>query len=82
MSHVSQSMKSHKRRPDPAQPNNARRHHDSRKGRGAHELWQRRHAEFTAKARTAAANGDNVDAENFYQHAEHYLRMLQGNAAS
>ena len=52
-----------------------------RNGNGSREAWQRKHAEFTAKARTAAANGNDVDAENFYQHAEHYLRMMQGSAA-
>jgi hypothetical protein len=26
-------------------------------------------------------NGDIVEAENFYQHAEHYFRMMRGRAA-
>lgn len=27
-------------------------------------------------AREAIANGQRVDAENFYQHAEHYIKMI------
>lgn len=52
-----------------------------RNGKAAQQVWQRKHAEFTARARTAAANGNDVDAENFYQHAEHYLRMMHGSTA-
>ncbi len=28
-------------------------------------------------AREAASSGDLIQAENFYQHAEHYLRKMQ-----
>ena len=28
-------------------------------------------------ARTAASTGDAVEIENFYQHAEHYLRLVR-----
>ena len=51
---------------------------DTKNGRN---LWQKRHAEFTALGRAASANGNDIDAENFYQHAEHYLRLMQGTAA-
>jgi hypothetical protein len=27
-------------------------------------------------ARAAALNGDRIEAENLYQHAEHYLRQM------
>jgi hypothetical protein len=30
-------------------------------------------------AREAASRGDTIEAENFYQHAEHYFRMMRGN---
>ena len=47
----------------------------------ARVLWQRKHEHFTALAKTAATGGHAVDAENYYQHAEHYFRMIQGTAA-
>jgi hypothetical protein len=28
-------------------------------------------------ARDAASRGDTIEAENFYQHAEHYFRVLR-----
>ena len=31
----------------------------------------------TARARDSAAKGDIIEAENHYQHAEHYLRQMQ-----
>jgi hypothetical protein len=43
--------------------------------------WQRRHEHFTSLARTASVSGNAVDAENYFQHAEHYFRMMQGTAA-
>lgn len=30
---------------------------------------------YLTLARAAAAHGDTVESENFYQHAEHYLRL-------
>jgi hypothetical protein len=30
-------------------------------------------------AREAAASGDRIAAENFYQHAEHYFRVMNAN---
>ena len=43
--------------------------------------WQRKHAHFTSLAQSATTGGYAVDAQNYYQHAEHYFRMLQGTAA-
>jgi hypothetical protein len=37
----------------------------------AHQIFER----YIALAREAAIGGDRVAAENFYQHAEHYLRV-------
>ena len=31
---------------------------------------------FTALARTALSDGDAIEAENYYQHAEHYFRLM------
>lgn len=36
---------------------------------------------YTALARAAATTGDVVDAENYYQHAEHYYRLMNQKAA-
>jgi Domain of unknown function (DUF4167) len=32
---------------------------------------------YIAMAREAASRGDIVEAENFYQHAEHYFRVMR-----
>ena len=37
---------------------------------------------FTALARAAAAAGNAIDAENYYQHAEHYYRVMAEKTAS
>lgn len=36
---------------------------------------------YTALALTAAASGDAVQSEYYYQHAEHYLRVMKKEAA-
>jgi hypothetical protein len=42
----------------------------------------RRHYEhYMARAREASLKGDSVEAENCYQHAEHYLRVMRANGA-
>ena len=43
----------------------------------AHRNYER----YLALARNAALNGDIVEAENFYQHAEHYFRVMRERAA-
>lgn len=35
---------------------------------------------YLALARDATAAGDRIAAENFYQHAEHYFRMINANS--
>lgn len=39
---------------------------------------QRNYDRYLALAREAALMGDAVETENWYQHAEHYFRMLRG----
>jgi hypothetical protein len=39
----------------------------------AHRAYER----YLALAREASLAGDPVEAENFYQHAEHYFRMMR-----
>ena len=36
---------------------------------------------YLAMARDATASGDRIAAENYFQHAEHYYRILSANAA-
>ncbi len=38
----------------------------------AHQVMER----YLAMARDASSQGDRVSAENYYQHAEHYFRLL------
>jgi uncharacterized protein DUF4167 len=39
---------------------------------------QRNYERYLALAREASLNGDAVEAENCYQHAEHYFRVMRG----
>ena len=50
----------------------------------AYQVFER----YVALAREASSSGDRIAAENFYQHAEHYFRVMnadgqgQGNSVS
>ena len=39
-----------------------------------------RYGRYLALARDAALNGDGIATENYYQHAEHYLRQMRERA--
>ena len=41
----------------------------------AYQVFER----YVALAREAAASGDPIAAENLYQHAEHYFRVMNAN---
>jgi hypothetical protein len=41
---------------------------------------QRNYERYLALAREATLHGDTVEAENFYQHAEHYFRLMRERA--
>jgi hypothetical protein len=41
----------------------------------------RNYERYLALAREAATTGDAVQAENWYQHAEHYFRMVKERTA-
>jgi hypothetical protein len=41
----------------------------------AYQVFER----YVALAREAVSSGDRIAAENFYQHAEHYFRVLNAN---
>ena len=38
---------------------------------------QRNYERYLALAREAALSGDKVEMENYYQHAEHYFRVMK-----
>lgn len=44
----------------------------------AHQVLER----YLAMARDASSQGDRVAAENYYQHAEHYFRVINANNQS
>jgi hypothetical protein len=65
-----------------------RRHRPNRQNVGARQHQngvamsaQRNYERYLALARDATLNGDIVEAENFYQHAEHYFRVMRERAA-
>src|SRR5437763_16374288 len=41
----------------------------------AYQVFER----YVALARAAATSGDRIAAENLYQHAEHYFRIMNAN---
>jgi hypothetical protein len=41
----------------------------------AYQVFER----YVALARESAASGDRIAAENLYQHAEHYFRVMNAN---
>ena len=43
--------------------------------------WQRKLDHYLQRARVASEAGDRIEAENCYQHADHYFRMIAGTAA-
>lgn len=44
----------------------------------AHQVMEK----YLAMARDAASQGDRVSAENYYQHAEHYFRVINAQGAN
>jgi hypothetical protein len=43
---------------------------------------KRQYERYLALARTALVNGDAVEAQNFYQHAEHFFRTMREQDAN
>jgi Domain of unknown function (DUF4167) len=43
---------------------------------------KRQYERYLALARTALLNGDDVEAQNCYQHAEHFFRTMMGQDAN
>jgi hypothetical protein len=42
---------------------------------------KRSYERYMALARDAMSAGDTIEGENFYQHAEHYLRTMRAHGA-
>jgi len=55
---------------------NANRSHSGNSGQPKNSFDR-----YTALALAAAAAGDVIEAENYYQHAEHYYRVMKQKAA-
>nr|WP_249127722.1 DUF4167 domain-containing protein [Bradyrhizobium lablabi] len=56
----------------PRQNNRPHRRHHAEAPQNAQRNYQR----YLALAQAEAKNGDQIAAENYYQHAEHYLRSM------
>ena len=65
-----------RRRPPVSRANAANRQPQNGSGGNAHRNYER----YLALARDASLHGDVVEAENFQQHAEHYLRVMKERA--
>lgn len=61
------------RRLPPARTNVTNRQRQNGAPGNAHRNYER----YLALARDAASNGDAIEAENWYQHAEHYFRVMR-----
>lgn len=60
-----------------------RRNQAPQQSRGATDnpaLWQRKYDEYRNLAENADRS-DQVTRENYWQHAEHYFRLMNGSAA-
>jgi len=65
-----------RRQPPAGRSNAANRQRQSSAG-NAHWNYER----YLALARDATSHGDTIEAENFYQHAEHYFRVTRERPA-
>jgi Domain of unknown function (DUF4167) len=64
------------RRRPPNGQNYAHRQRQNGSSGNAHRNYER----HLAMAREATQNGDIIEAENWYQHAEHYFRAMREGA--
>jgi hypothetical protein len=63
------------RRPQRRRPSNGKGTGPGRQASSAGSA-HRNYERYLALAREATLNGDTVEAENCYQHAEHYFRVM------
>jgi len=54
----------------------------SRSSNMAQATAQRTYQRYLALARAAASTGDMIEMENYYQHAEHYFRVMRTTRAT
>ena len=64
----------------PSRPNS--RYAGSRRGNVPPATAQRNYERYLALAREAALKGDTIEMENYYQHAEHYFRVMKAAGAT
>ena len=50
-------------------------------GNGGVANAKHQYERYLALARSAASTGDTAEIENFYQHAEHYFRVMRERTA-
>ncbi len=64
-------------------PANRDRYRNRRPGRKSKSPTNHRRNfdRYTALARTALTSGDAIEAEHYFQHAEHYFRLMSEPAA-
>lgn len=55
--------------------------HGASHGRNGSESHKKAHERYLNLARNAASEGDRIAAENYLQHADHFLRMMRDGAA-
>jgi hypothetical protein len=65
------------RRPQQRRPASFRADAAARQRQNGAGNAQRNYERYLALAREATLNGDIVEAENCYQHAEHYFRVMR-----
>jgi Domain of unknown function (DUF4167) len=64
-------------RPSPSNQRSNPRPEGSRRHGQISANAEKSYHSYTALAREAASKDDTIAAENFYQHAEHFLRLLK-----
>jgi Domain of unknown function (DUF4167) len=70
------SQRPQRRQAPAGRTNPANRQRQNGSAGNAHRNYER----YLALAREATLNGDTIEAENCYQHAEHYFRVLNSRA--
>lgn len=68
----------------PRKPQMRKAKHAGRKSAATKSSWnaQKNYERYLALARAEALKGDQIAAENYFQHAEHHLRSMRENSAT
>jgi uncharacterized protein DUF4167 len=71
-----------KQRPQRRRPTDERNNRGWRlRQNGSGSNAPRNYERYVALAREATSRGDSIEAENYYQHAEHYFRVMRERAS-